>query len=251
MGPQSLAALHRLQAVESKLRGLKDQLRRKDRQAKHHHDRIKEMETQLAARHDEVKHRRSQVAQLELDYKTKEVMIGKLRAQLNIAKNNKEYSAILTQLNTERADNSKLEEKILEDLTAVDQVKTSLDELEKNLAAQRTELAGIEGEYQEFRKDIQAQIDALEGEHEAVAQEVSVKNLAIFQRVAEAHDGEAMAKILKPHPKEQEYICDGCNMSIPMETVNALLTKEDVQLCTVCGRILFIAENPTSEGSQK
>jgi uncharacterized protein len=251
MGPQSLAALHRLQAVESKLRGLKDQLRRKDRQVLHHRHRIKEMEDQLVARHDEVKHRRAQVAQLELDFKTKEVSIGKLRAQLNIAKNNKEYSAILTQLNTERADNSKLEEKILMDLTAVDQVKASLDELEKNLVGQRAELAGIEGEYQEFRNNLQAQIDSLEGEHEAVAQEVSAKNLAIFQRVAEAHDGEAMAKILKPHPKEQEYICDGCNMTIPMEKVNALLTKEEVQLCTVCGRILYVVENPSSETSHK
>ncbi len=251
MGPQSLAALHRLQAVESKLRGLKDQLRRKDRQVQQHRSRIKQMEDQLSARQDEIKHRKTQVAQLELDFKTKEVNIGKLRAQLNVAKNNKEYSAILTQLNTERADNSKLEEKILEELTAVDQLKSSLDELEKNLSGQRNELAGIEGEYQQFKQNLQAQIDLLESEHETVAHEVSPNDLAVFQRVAEAHEGEAMAKILKPHPKEQEYICDGCNMTIPMEKVNALLTREEIQLCTVCGRILFILENEASEASKK
>jgi uncharacterized protein len=250
MGPQALTALHRLQSVETKLRGLKDQLRRKDRQLQHHQVRIKQLEEQIAGRQDEIKHRRSQVSQLELDFKTREVSIGKSRAQLNTAKNNKEYSALLTQLNTERADNSKLEERILEELTAIDQLKSSLDEMEKNLATQRGEQAGQEAEIQENRQSLQQQIAELETEHEAVSSEVSPQELAVFRRVAEAHDGEAMARIMRPNPREEEYICDGCNMSIPMEKVNALLTRDEIQICNICGRILFL-ESEASNATKK
>jgi len=242
MGPQSLAALHRLQSVESKLRGLKDQLRRKDRQLNLHRHRIKQSEDQLAGRQEEIKHRKTQIAQLELDFKTREVMIGKLRAQLNAAKNNKEYSAILTQLNTDRADNSKLEERVLEEMTAIDKIKSSQDEMEKNLGTQREELAGVEKEYADFRTGIDAQIGKLEAELENVSQEVSPSHLTVFQRVAEAHEGEAMARILQPDPKAQEFICNGCNMTIPMEKVNALLSRDEIQLCNICGRILFVEE---------
>jgi uncharacterized protein len=250
MGPQSLAALHRLQAVESKLRGLKDQLRRKDRQLQQHRLRIKQLEDQLAGRQDEIRHRKAGVSQLELDFKTKEVMIGKLRAQLNAAKNNKEYSAILTQLNTERADNSKLEERILEELQAIDRLKASLDEMVKTLETQKGEVTQTEKEYEEFRTTRQQEIDALETEHGEVAQGVPPTDLSVFQRVADAHDGEAMAKIVKPDPREEEYICDGCNMSIPMEKVNALLTRDEIQLCNICGRILFL-ESEASDAAKK
>jgi predicted nucleic acid-binding Zn-ribbon protein len=250
MGPQSLVALHRLQAVESKLRALKDQLRRKDRQLHQHRIRIQQLNDQLVSRQEEIKQRKTQISQSELDFKTKEVNIGKLRAQLNIAKNNKEYSAILTQLNTDRADNSKLEERILEELTAIDKLKASLDEMEKNLEDNKKDLAGMESEFQEFKQDLQQEIDKLENEHSVVAEEVPHSDLQVFQRVADAHEGEAMAKIVKPDPREMEYICDGCNMSIPMEKVNALLTRDEIQLCNICGRILFW-DNETSDSSKR
>jgi uncharacterized protein len=247
MGPQSLVALHKLQAVETKLRGLKDQLRRKERQLQQHRLRIKQVEDQLASRQEEIKNRKSQASKLELDFKTKEADIAKLRSQLNIAKNNKEYSAILTQLNTERADNAKLEEKILEELTAIDQSKNSLTDLETKLASQRTELATEEQASLDIRQDLQKQIDTLEVERSAVAKDVPITDLMLFEKVADVHDGEAMAKVVKP-TREQEYICDGCNMSIPMEKVNALLTKDQLQVCNICGRILYVESELSKAG---
>jgi predicted nucleic acid-binding Zn-ribbon protein len=240
MGPQSLAALHKLQAVETKLRGLKDQLRRKDRQLNQHRQRVRQVEDQLKDRQAEIKTRKTQASQLELDFKTKEATVSKLRMQLNASKNNKEYSMILTQLNTERADNSKLEERILEELTAVEQLQGSLADLEKNLATQREELSVVEKEIGAFRDELQKQIDELMVERQKVAEEVPFQDLQIFERVADAHEGEAMAKVIKSSYGE-EYSCDGCNMSIPMEKVNALMTKEQIQTCNICGRILYIA----------
>ncbi len=49
-----------------------------------------------------------------------------------------------------------------------------------------------------------------------------------------------MAQVLKSHPKREEYICDGCNMSIPVEAVNSLMTKDELQQCQICGRILYL-----------
>jgi predicted nucleic acid-binding Zn-ribbon protein len=198
------------------------------------------VEDQLKDRQEEIKTRKTQASQLELDFKTKEATVGKLRLQLNAAKNNKEYSMILTQLNTERADNSKLEERILEELTAVEQIQGTLADLEKNLAVQREELNGVEMEIGAFRDGLQKQIDELMVEREKVADEVPPDDLKIFERVADAHEGEAMAKVVKSNYGE-EFSCDGCNMSIPMEKVNALMTKDRIQTCNICGRILFIA----------
>ncbi|NLX05135.1 MAG: hypothetical protein GXY33_08330 [Phycisphaerae bacterium] len=224
------------------MRSLKDLLRRKQRQVQQHQLRIKQLEEQLAAKRDEIKHRQSRTGQLELEFKAREEAVNKLRTQLNAAKSNKEYSAILTQLNTDRADNSKLEERILNELTAVDEMKKGLGELEKQLGEHAGQLAQQESHFEAERSGLQQQIDELEQQRSSMADSVTPGDLAVFQRVADRHDGEAMAKITKPYPNADEYICDGCNMSIPMETVNALLTRDEIQVCHVCGRILFLED---------
>jgi uncharacterized protein len=239
MGAQSLAALHKLQEVETKLRGLKAQISRKARQLKHHRLRVTQTEDQLNDRQEEIKNRKMKAAQLELDFQTKNADIDKLRTQLNVTKNNKEYSLILTQLNTQRADNTKLEENVLEELTAIEGLQSSLTEIEKVLANQQETLAAAEQEVAAYQQELQNEIDDLNAQREAVTEEISPDELLIFERVADAHDGEVLAKVIKPG-KDQEFICGGCNMSLPMEKINSLLTKEQVQVCNICGCILYI-----------
>ena len=61
-----------------------------------------------------------------------------------------------------------------------------------------------------------------------------------FERVAEYHEGDAMANVIKPHPKSDEFICGGCHMTITTELVNALMSRDDLQMCNNCGRILYL-----------
>jgi len=242
MAPRFQAALHQLQAVETRLRSLKSTRARKQRQLEQQGLRIKQLEEQLTTRKEEIRHRQSITNQLELEFKAREAAINKLRTQLNTAKSNKEYSAILTQLNTERASNSKLEERILQELTQIDEMKASHVEMETELGTQRQRLADQEAEFQHEDAQLQEQIEQLEQDRSRVAEQVPPSNLAIFQRVADSTDGEATAEIIKPNPKQEEYICGGCNMTIPVEKVNALLTKDDLQQCNICGRILYLKE---------
>jgi predicted nucleic acid-binding Zn-ribbon protein len=41
------------------------------------------------------------------------------------------------------------------------------------------------------------------------------------------------------HPKRDEYLCSGCNMKVTLEVINALQTRDELQTCKVCGRILY------------
>ena len=69
--------------------------------------------------------------------------------------------------------------------------------------------------------------------------------LSTFQRACERHDGEAMAIVERVHPKRSEYVCSGCNMSVTLEIVNALQSRDEIQTCQICSRILYI-ESPAS-----
>lgn len=239
MGPQSLSALHQLQAVESHLRAIKEKLRRKERHLKQYQVKVKQLEEELVAKKEDIKHRQAQANQLELEFKAHESVIIKHRGQLNSAKTNKEYSLILTQLNTERADNSKLEERILNDLQAVDDMKAAIGDLKKQRETHREQLGEQEKIFQQERQGLDSQIEELERNRQTVSATVRPDDLAIFQRVADRNDGEALAKVLLVSGTG-EYLCEGCNMTTPAEKVNALLTRDELQQCNVCGAILFL-----------
>jgi Zn-ribbon protein, possibly nucleic acid-binding len=42
----------------------------------------------------------------------------------------------------------------------------------------------------------------------------------------------------------RNQVCSGCQMRLPIGTVNTLMRNEDIQLCDSCGRYLYLPENP-------
>ncbi len=58
-------------------------------------------------------------------------------------------------------------------------------------------------------------------------------------------DGQAVATIEQQDGKGA-YSCGGCFMAITAETVNMLMTKDDILRCPNCARILTIASSNES-----
>ena len=109
-----LQALVKLQSVENRLRAAKAKLARCRRNVIIQENQIRTLQNALEAKKEEIQLTTIQSDRLELELKTRDADIAKLRASLNTARTNKEYAAVLTQLNTTRADNSKIESQILD-----------------------------------------------------------------------------------------------------------------------------------------
>ena len=61
---------------------------------------LRTLQSGLEAKQEEIKLTRIQADRLELELKSRDEHIEKLRGHLNLARTNKEYSALLTELNT-------------------------------------------------------------------------------------------------------------------------------------------------------
>ncbi len=112
MGPV-LHGLINLQRVENRLRAVKAKLARCRRSVLFQENQLRTLQNGLEAKQEEIKMGRLQSDRLELELKSRDEQITKLRNTLNLARTNKEYSVILTELNTAKADDSKLESKFL------------------------------------------------------------------------------------------------------------------------------------------
>jgi predicted nucleic acid-binding Zn-ribbon protein len=123
--------------VENRLRAAKAKLSRSRRSVIIQENQVRSLQNALEAKKEELQLTKVQSGRLELELKTRDEEVSKLRAALNTAKSNKEYAAVLTQLNTTRADNSKLETQILELMKAVEADEAECKNIQRQIEEQK------------------------------------------------------------------------------------------------------------------
>jgi predicted nucleic acid-binding Zn-ribbon protein len=239
MGPV-LNGLLKLQSVENRLRAEKAKLTRCRRNVIIQENLIRSLQNALEAKKEEVQLTKVQFDRLELELKTKDETIARLRSSLNIAKTNKEYAAVLTQLNTSKADNSKIETQSLELLKDIEADEAECKDIQKQINEQKETLEQTRKESEILADKYQAEIDKIQAEWNQAARIIPKDLLEIFRRVAETYDGQAVALIEQQDNKKGAYSCGGCFMGITAESVNLLMTKDDIIRCPNCTRILVL-----------
>lgn len=236
----TLDALHRLQEVELQIAEIKRGINRKARAVTQHENRITDLDAQIRKAQEGIRAGQMEADRLDLDVKSREADIAKLRTALQSVKTNKEYSALLTQLNTFKADSSKVEDRVLALMTELDKKKQELSAIQQQRAAEVEKFSEAQNVVKEAEAKAKSRLDTLKAERDAAAAAVPPGALDAFERISKKNEGEAMARVIRTNPKRAEYACEGCNMAITIEQVNAVLSRDEATTCNICGRILYM-----------
>lgn len=239
MGPK-LQALLDLQQVELQIVDIKRQLARKERAVTAQQKRLDTLRRELSAEQEAVKRAQVDVDAADLDLKTRQGHIDRMRERLNTVKTNKEYAATLAELNNEKADVSKLEARALELMGAVEGQKEALIVREQSETREIDRLRDLEAQLDQTRQSFADKLKRLETQKQRVVEGIEPEELKLFDRLSERHDGEALAEIERPHPRKDEFLCGGCYMSLSAEIANAVLTRDELVTCRNCGRIVWM-----------
>lgn len=241
MGP-ILHGLIKLQRVENRLRAVKTKLTRCRRNVIFQENQLRTLQSGLETKEEEIKLTRIQVDRLELELKIRDERIQKLRNQLNLARTNKEYSALLTELNTEKADDSKLETQVLELMRNIETDTADCVTIKAQIDEQRGKLEKARAESDAKAVDLEKEIAEVQTEWDAAAKDIPKASLDFFNRVAETYDGEAMAVVEGYEEKSDSFNCGGCFMGVPAEVINVLSANDEIVRCSNCTRILYLPE---------
>jgi predicted nucleic acid-binding Zn-ribbon protein len=192
------------------------------------------------------------LATLELEIKSIDERLEKLRGDLNSAPNNKQYTAVLTELNTVKASRTALEDRVLSHMEQLETIEAQFATIDGQIA-ERTKVRDLaNAQYEERKTDVGARLSELEHEHEKAAAVIPANVLQVFEEVADLHEGEAMAAVEEIDRKHREYACGACNMHLPFELVSKLSSKTDMLVrCAACGRLLYLQEAMPSVGAKK
>lgn len=246
MGPSNVALLKLFRAEQS-LREATSRLNAVTKDLRLQETRRNQTGTKLQAAQTRQKELQSKSANFDLDLKMREEHIEKLRGRQQLAANNKEYQALLVEINTAKVDRAKVEEQAIKLLEQLESTATEVKNLTTALESDEAKLAQMKAEVGDKAAAAQAEVDRIKPERDAAAAPIKPQILQEFNRLADRYEGEAMAAIDKPNPREEEYLCTGCMMSLVADVFNKLKTRDDVVACPSCRRMLFIAEGATFE----
>ncbi len=190
-----------------------------------------------------VKEGQTRQGALDLDLKTRDAHIEKLRNQQQNAKNNKEYQAFLIEINTEKVDRSKVEEELLKLMEQVEKQQAESKDQGALLDAEKAKLETMRQQNTGKIQELQADIDALKPEKEAAAAAVPAKPREMYEKLADHWEGEALSAVSKPDRRREEYMCTACHMELVTDVYNKLHSRDDLVFCPSCRRILYIPDD--------
>lgn len=244
---QTLEALLKLQSVERRLGEVRKQLISKSAAVDAQQTRLEQCQAEYQALHEEMFTRQKAADALDLQVKECEELISKLRGDLNVAKSNKEYSALLTRINTLKADNSKAEDEALKLMGDADEVRGQAEEMQSSITEAEQALEEVKRTSAEEVAQLERMLGELQGKRDLAAGGVPPEALGVFNRIASLRGGGAMAPIeIHGDKPPHEYVCGGCFMSVTAEHANALRTRDELRFCDSCGRILYLEEQASA-----
>ncbi|MCC5785344.1 MAG: hypothetical protein JJU33_01430 [Phycisphaerales bacterium] len=237
--------LLRLYRVDQQITGLQSRLKAAQRFLDEQERQIGGLETKRNAIDAQVRQLSATAGNLENDANSIQVRIDTLRELMNNAKTNKEYQALLVEVNTLKADKGKIDEQAIGYLEQIEKLQAELADLDSQ-KSDREKVKGVAATDRDQRADeIRDRLEELKKQREHLVKEVPADALAIYQdrtiRFGDDEDG-VMAPIHTHDFRRHEFVCGSCMMGIPFESVLAIL-KEKLTPCTSCGVIMFVEED--------
>ena len=202
-------------------------------------DRIKQLEqafeikkAHLNQLEEEIKKCKLAVKEKELDLGKKDAEINKFNGQLSQVKTNKEYTAILHEIASQKADKSILEEKILLDWDSVEQFN-------RECAAEKKRLADEEAKFNQEKKLLedeavtsQARMTQLKNERVDFLKPVTPEVKDLYEKILSKREGVALVRLDNEN-------CGGCQVLIRPQILNEVRLLESITVCESCSRILY------------
>ena len=199
--------------------------------------RVAEVKEALSRANARLKELEKQQRHEELILEDKTALLRKYDAQLFSVKTNKEYKAMLAEMDTVKADISSTEDKILELLTDIDYAKEEAKSAEQGShdeeAACREKKLQLEKEYEEAQRTLKER----EQQKQALISGVDEDLYQTYERIRKAKkDGPGAVPV-------KHDSCAGCHIQIPPQIVNELIAGDRLITCQSCSRILYWEEN--------
>jgi predicted nucleic acid-binding Zn-ribbon protein len=228
-----LQTLINLQAIDTRIVGLEADAARLPREIAAIHAAVeaaKKDAEQAKARLDAAK--KDQRAK-EKDLEVVQGKRAKNEARLYEVKTNKEYSAVLIEIEEIKQEKARMEEEVLVLMEAQERLTSDIREAEARFKQRESEGRSQEATLTEQLRGIEADLAGVRTERKELASKLPRNILADYDRILRARAGLALVPVTKPN------FCGACRMTITPQRLQELRAQSSLIPCESCGRYLY------------
>ncbi|MBC8203833.1 MAG: hypothetical protein H8E91_08395 [Planctomycetes bacterium] len=238
---ENLLALY---SVDKQVRGLTSRVESAKIYLNVQERQLKEIELEQAENSQQRKQHLAHISTIETETGSINNRIDHLREELNKAVNDKQYSAVLAEINTLKEQRKAFEDEEITEMSAVETLEGSAKDIQSRLEERQTVLASAAVELNTRETEIAEQLAELEVQRKAAASIIPEDALNTFDAIADDYEGESMASIDVEDLKRREYSCSSCSLRISLDALTTLLgSSENIVVCGSCDRILYLKED--------
>jgi len=233
-----LDTLIELQGHDSRIASLETEAARLPKQ-------IEAIQASLAEAKKTVDAFKTKIDQTKKDLRAKEKDLevhaakrAKEETRLYEVKTNKEYSAVLLEIEEVKQIKAKTEEEILGLMEMQERLAVDVKEAEGRLKTREEQARQDEGVVRVKLAKVEQELAVVRAERTSRARELPAALLASYDRIMKARAGTAVASV------GANGICGGCRMSIRPQALLELRNATGLMTCESCGRYLYWQEAP-------
>ena len=176
----------------------------------------------------------------EKEMASAEARLAKFRDQQSAVKTNKEYQAMLHEIETAKADVDKWQEQVLIKMDEVDAAAASLKESEAALKAAESEIAAAVKALEAEGAVAESRLSALDLERKAlVAQIEEPRALIIFDGLVKSRKTAALSQAI-------DGLCIECRVRLRPQVFAEVRRNDQIRQCDNCQRILYYIPPPAA-----
>ncbi len=172
----------------------------------------------------------------EKDLEDAQVKRQKSEARLYEVKTNKEYSAVLVEIEEIKQEKAKIEEEILSLMETQELLAVEIRDAEGALKTREAQGQQEEAQIRRRLAVVEAELTGLRGERESLAREVPRDLLADYTKLLRGRAGLAVAQVLAVGA---DMVCAGCRMTLTPQRLQEVKHQSMLNACESCGRFLY------------
>jgi len=172
----------------------------------------------------------------EKDVASVQTRLAKYKDQLLEVKTNREYTAMLHEIETAQNDIRTREDRILEIMMETDELNAAIKKSDADLKTAEKEIAAERSALDNEMSALQAEMDRATAEREKVVAGIDRRVLEIFETTAKGRKGVGVAEA-------RDGLCTICHVRLRPQVFLEVRKNESIIHCDSCRRILYFAGN--------
>jgi hypothetical protein len=227
-----LKLLWELQKIDLELKAIKEE---KERYPKE----IKKLDEKQKIEKERIQKEREKVESLEKTRRQKEghlngeqEKIKRAEGRMSEVKTNKEYQALLSEIDAMKGANSRIEEEILQVMDEIDELKKDLSKREKEMGSTLEKIEGERKKLQEKMAQGEEAWNERVERRDVLSKQIESKLVKLYHTLKEKRQGVGVVSV-------KNETCQGCFVNVPPQLFIEVQKNNALVRCPHCNRILY------------